>query len=78
MLGRDIYATAPDASVRSMHRCVRCSMPADSSGGIAFTNARILPMTAAETIIDGGTVLIEGNRIKAWSRGLRRHPAWPR
>ncbi len=68
MLGRDLYATAPGATgtVDTRLRSVALSVPADVPGGsIAFTNARILPMTTAETIIDGGTVLVEGNRITA-------------
>ena len=34
------------------------------SGNIAFTNARIIPMTGG-TVIASGTILLEGNRIKA-------------
>ena len=67
-LGPNIYATAPDAEgvVDAPLRAVALSAPADiPAGSIAFTNARILPMTGNDTIIEGGTVLVEGNRIKA-------------
>ena len=67
-LGPAIYATAPGAAgpVDTPVRAVALSAPGDiPAGSIAFTNARILPMTGDDTIIEGGTVLVEGNRIKA-------------
>lgn len=67
-LGPAIFSTAPDATglVETPAVTVKLTAPADiPTGSIAFTNARILPMTGADTIIEHGTVVVEGNRIKA-------------
>lgn len=38
---------------------------AKPEGVLAFTNATILPMDGQRTVIENGTVVVEGNRIKA-------------
>lgn len=68
MLGPNLFSTAPsDAGiVGSPARTIAVTAPADvPEGSIAFTNARILPMTGDETVIPRGTVVVEGNRIAA-------------
>ncbi len=67
-LGPAIFSTAPGASgtVDTPAVTVKLTAPADiPTGTIAFTNARILPMTGADTIIESGTVVVERNRIRA-------------
>lgn len=67
-LGPDLFATEPSAQgiVDKPLRAIALGAPADiPAGSIAFTNARILPMTGDDTIIEDGTVLVEGNRIRA-------------
>ncbi|WBX86299.1 amidohydrolase family protein [Sphingosinicella microcystinivorans] len=66
-LGPGLYSAAPgDAAAGAPARTIALSAPADVPGGsIAFTNARILPMTGDDTVIARGTVVVEGNRIKA-------------
>jgi hypothetical protein len=67
MLGRDIYVADPQASglVPSPHRAITLTAKPDvPAGTIAFTNARIIPMTD-QRVIERGTVVVEANRIKA-------------
>ncbi|AKM07930.1 LpqB family beta-propeller domain-containing protein [Pelagerythrobacter marensis] len=67
-LGPDVFATRPDAGgvVEKPAHSVALSAPADvPQGSIAFVNARILPMTGDDTIIENGAVVVEGNRITA-------------
>lgn len=67
MLGRDIYVADPQASglVPSPHRAITLTAKPDvPAGTIAFTNARIIPMTDQQ-VIERGTVVVEANRIKA-------------
>jgi Tol biopolymer transport system component len=67
VLGRDLYATAPqdkgivDKPMRAIALTAKTDVP---EGTIAFVNARILPMTD-ESIIERGAVIVERNRIKA-------------
>ncbi len=68
MLGADLFSTSPGdtGSVDVPARTIAVSAEADVPvGAIAFTNARILPMTADDAVIPRGTVVVEGNRIKA-------------
>jgi Tol biopolymer transport system component len=67
LLGRDIYSTAPDAPglVATPERSIQLSAKVDiPEGVIAFTNARVLPMTN-QSVIENGVVVVERNRIKA-------------
>lgn len=67
VLGRDIYSNAPEAQglVTQPERSIQLSAKVDiPEGVIAFTNARILPMTN-DSVIDNGVVVVERNRIKA-------------
>jgi Tol biopolymer transport system component len=67
-LGPSLFSTAPgDSGIVDMPtRMIALAAPTDiPKGSIAFTNARILPMTGDDTVIPRGTVIVEGNRIAA-------------
>lgn len=67
MLGRDLYVSSPSESgvVEKAQRAINLNAKGDvPQGVVAFVNARILPMTK-EDVIERGTVIVEGNRIKA-------------
>jgi len=67
-LGPDVFATMPGepGAVERPLRTIALSVPADVPEGIiAFVNARILPMTGDDAIIENGSVVVGGNRIKA-------------
>lgn len=67
-LGPDVYATRPETggTVDAPLHSVELSVPADvPQSSIAFVNARVLPMTDGDAIIENGAVVVEGNRIKA-------------
>jgi hypothetical protein len=55
----------PDARVTGPHASINLRVPEDvPQGTLAFTNGRIITMNG-DQIIDGGTVIVEGNRIAA-------------
>lgn len=67
-LGHDLYATAPGHGgiVAKPSRAVTLIAKTDVPDGvIAFVNARVLPMTGNDTIIERAAVVVERNRIKA-------------
>ena len=62
-LGPDLFTRAVDADVTAT---LNVSFPADADapgGAIALTNARIITLKGDE-VIEKGTVIVEGNRIK--------------
>ncbi|MBB4630844.1 LpqB family beta-propeller domain-containing protein [Sphingosinicella soli] len=68
VLGPNLFSTSPDdaGTVGTATRKIAITATADQpSGVIAFTNARILPMSGGDTVIPRGTVVVEGNRIKS-------------
>ncbi len=68
----DFIANKPDSLFKVPEKGIDVSVEVNvdkPSGTIAFTNARIITMKGDE-VIENGTVIVEGNLIKAVGRGI--------
>ncbi|MEI9946850.1 MAG: hypothetical protein WDN26_21855 [Chitinophagaceae bacterium] len=68
----DFIANKPDSLFKVPEKGIEVGLTAETDkpkGMIAFTNARIITMKGSE-IIENGTVLVEGNIIKAVGRDI--------
>ncbi len=66
VLGNQLNTYATGSQEAPEQRTIVLSRPAERAREtIAFTGARILPMTDEDAVIENGTILIRGNRIAA-------------